>query len=383
MKRAAAFLAVILAIVAGNPILGRAQQPGECRPAGGAPAGYQAIMIGHFSEGTSDIAEFCRYLVRQRIWPSFQDLGSLKDPRAAQRAHDAMETGTIDVLWVNSFAAGAILEANRALRLKVVAFTDFLVLHVGTRQAGVQLATDAAFAPTEVAVRAGRSMFFADVLFGILRLRPRCLETTIGCTVLPGEGLAAEIERFLSGGAGRAAVLASWALPPKGPDVVVRSLYTGDFHLIGVPPATVVSMQSVTGTLAILQIPRGAYGPSQRVDIATAAVTQMVVSSTPPAVQARVNELASRLNDALLDLEPRIDLIGDLPLALAMARQLGASTRGRLILHPALARLLELHDLLRSQPDPREPGIQQKECPGSEGGGGGGGYRTSTPPSCE
>ncbi len=380
MKRAAALLTLLLTIVAVTPMLGRAQQqPGDCRPAGGAPAGFQAITIGHFSEGASDVVEFCRYLVRQRIWPSFTDLGSFKDPRAAQRAHDALEAGTIDVLWVNSFAAGAILEANRALRLKVVAFTDFLVLHVGTRQAGVQVATDTAFAPAEVAVRAGRSMFFADALFGILHLRPRCLESTIGCTVLPGEGLAAGIERFLSGGAGRAVVIASWALPPKGPDVVVRSLYAGTFHLIGVPPATVVSMQAVAGTLAILQIPRGAYGPSQNADIGTAAVTQMVVSSTPPAVQARVSEFADRLNEALLDTEPRFDLMNEMPVALAMARLLGANVAGRLILHPRLALWLDLHDLLRSPPEPREP----EPRPKCRDGGGEGSPVQSPPPTCE
>lgn len=361
MKYAAALMTVILVLGARGTIPADAQQPGDCRPAGGAPAGFQGITVGHFSEGTGDVFEFCRYLIRQRIWPSFQDLGSVRNPNAAQRAHDALETGAIDVLWVNSHVVGAILESNRALRLKVVAFTDFLALHVGTRQAGVQVASDPAFSPPEVAVRTGRSMFFADVLFGTLHLKPRCLEMAIGCTVLPGEGLATEFDRFLTGGARRAVVLASWALPPKGPDAVVRSLHTGEFHLIGVPPATVVSMQSMAGTLAILQIPRGVYGPTQRADVATAAMTQMLVSSTPPEVQMRVNELAGRLNNALLDTEPRIDVLRDLPVVLAMARELEASTAGRLAIHPELSRLLQRHGLLESPLGPPDTERTPKE----------------------
>ncbi|HEY3247793.1 MAG TPA: hypothetical protein VGK88_05835 [bacterium] len=351
MKRVAVMVAVLLAVAAASPLLGQAQQPADCRPAGTAPGGFQAVTIGHFSEGADDVADFCRYLVRQRIWPSFQSLGSVKDPQAPRRAHDALEAGTIDVLWVNSFAAGALLEANRSLRLKVVAFTDFLVLHIGTRQPGVQMVTDAAFAPAEVAVRAGRSMFFADVLFGILRRRPRCLEATVGCTVLAGEGLAGQLEQFLSGGPARAVVLASWALPPKGPDVVVRSLYAGEFHLVGVPPTTVVSMQSVSGTLAFLQIPRGAYGPSQSTEIPAAAVTQMVVSSTPPEVQARVREIAHRLNDALFELEPRINIGSDMPAIVAMTLQFASGVDGRLTFHDELARQLDSHGLLHHAPE--------------------------------
>lgn len=360
--RTAAVLAAIAVIIAAVPLLGAAQQPGDCRPTGAAPAGFQSAIFGHFSEGTDELVEFCRYLVRQRIWPTFRNLGSASDPRASRRAHAALEDGTIDVLWVNSYAAGAMLSANRSLRLKVVAFTDFLVLHVGTRQARVQLATESAFAPSEVAVRAGRSMFFADVLFGALGRRPRCLEATVGCTVLAGEGLAAQLDRFLSGGSTRAVVLASWALPPKGPDVVVRSLYSGQFRLVGVPAATVVAMQSVAGTLAFLQIPRGAYGPSQNTDIPAAAMTQMVMSSTPPEVQARVRELAHRLNEALFELNPRINIGGDLPTIVEMTLQLAATVDGRLTFHDELARQLDAHGL-HHEPHPD----QEHHNPGRPG----------------
>ncbi|HEV8353755.1 MAG TPA: hypothetical protein VGR24_06115 [bacterium] len=359
LKRSAAAAVGVLALLSVAPFPSAAQQPGDCRPGGTAPSGFQATMIGHFSEGADEVAEFCRYLVRQRVWPSFRDLGSITDPRAAQRAHNALEQGTIDVLWVNSYAVGAMLAANRSIRLKVVAFTDFLVLHIGTRQAGVTMVTDAGFAPTEVAVRAGRSMFFADVLFGVLHRRPRCLEATVGCTVLAGEGLAAELDRFLTGTSGRAVVLASWALPPKGPDVVVRSLYAGQFHLVGVPPATVVTMQAVAGTMAFLQIPRGAYGPSQSTDVPAAAMTQIVVSATPPEVQARVRDLAHRLNEALFDLEPRINIGGDLPGIVEMTQRLALSVDGRLTFHDELSRQLDSHGLLHEphhDPEHRDPG---------------------------
>jgi hypothetical protein len=354
MQRIITAIGTIAVLTAAAPLVGATQQPGDCRAGGAAPAGHQAAAIGHFSEGADEVAEFCRYLVRQRIWPSFQDLGSIADRRAARRAHEALEAGTIDVLWVNSFAVGAMLTANRSVRLKVVAFTDFLVLHVGTRQPGVTMVTDAAFAPTEVAVRAGRSMYFADVLFGALRRRPRCLEAALGCTVLTGEGLAAQLDRYLAGGAGRSVVLASWALPPKGPDVVVRTLYAGPFHLVGVPATTVVAMQGTAGTMAFLQIPRGAYGPSQTTDVPAAALTQMMVSSTPPEVQARVRELAHRLNDALFELEPRINIGGDLPGIVEMTRRLISSVDGRLVYHDELRRQLDAHGLGRQEPDQHE-----------------------------
>ncbi|MGH2349071.1 MAG: hypothetical protein ACRDFT_06340 [bacterium] len=361
MQRIVTAIAAIAVLTAAAPLIGATQQPADCRPGGAAPSGYQAVAIGHFSEGADEVGEFCRYLVRQRIWPSFQDLGSIADQRAARRAHAALEAGTIDVLWVNSYAVGAMLSANRAVRLKVVAFTDFLVLHIGTRQAGATMVTDAAFAPSEVAVRAGRSMYFADVLFGALRARPRCLEATLGCTVLSGEGLTAQLDRFLAGGAGRSVVLASWALPPKGPDVVVRSLYAGPFHLVGVPATTVVTMQAVAGTMAFLQIPRGAYGPSQNTDVPAAAMTQMMVSSTPAEVQARVRDLAHRLNDALFELEPRINIGGDLPGIVEMTRRLMTSVDGRLVFHDELARQLDAHGLLKQAPD------RQEEPPGDGG----------------
>jgi len=342
-----------------------AQQPADCPPGGAAPAGFLAARFGHFAEGADELTEFCRYLVRQRIWPSFRNLGSVNDPRAAQRAQQALDAGTVDVLWVNSYAAGAMLTRNRSLRLKVVAFTDFLVLHIGMRQARVRLVTDAGFVPTEVAVRAGRSMYFADVLFGTLGRRPRCLEAAVGCTVLTGEGLTGEMDRFLSGADSRAVVLASWALPPKGPDVVIRSLYGGQFRLIGVPAPTVVAMQAVAGTLAFLQIPQGAYGPAQSTEIPAAAMTQMVVSSTPPEVQARVRELAHRLNEALFELNPRIRIGADLPAVVEMIEQLARSVGGRLALHDELDRQLDAHGLHHeihhgpdhheNPPPPRDP----------------------------
>lgn len=340
-----------------------AQEPGDCRPPGGAPAGFLRATFGHFSEGIDEIGEFCRYLVHQRIWPVFRNLGSVTDPRAARRAQAALESGTIDVLWVNSYAAGAMLSTNQSLRIKVVAFTDFLVLHIGMRQARVQLVTDSGFAPTEVAVRAGRSMYFADVLFSTLGRRPRCLEAAVGCTVLTGEGLAAEMGRFISARESRAVVLASWALPPKGPDIIVRSLYGGQFRLIGVPAPTVVAMQSVAGTLAFLQIPPGAYGPAQSTAIPAAAMTQMVVSATPPEVQVRVRELAHRLNEALFEANPRINIGADLPTIVEMTTQLARSVDGRLALHDELARQLDAHGIHHEFPHPEHQNPDQPRDP--------------------
>lgn len=362
IHQAAVFLAAA-SLTAALSIPSAAQPSADCPPAGAVPARYLAASFGHFAEGADELAEFCRYLVRSRIWPSFRNFGSVADPRAVRRAQQALDAGTIDILWVNSYAAGAMLANNRTFRLKVVAFTDFLVLHIGMRRAGVRLVTDAAFTPSEVAVRAGRSMFFADVLFSTLGRRPRCLEAAVGCTVLTGEGLAADMTRFLGGGGDtRTVVLASWALPPKGPDVVIKSLYAGPFRLIGVPAATVVAMQSVAGTLAFLQIPQGAYGPAQNAEVPAAAMAQMVVSSTPPEVEARVRELAHRLNEGLFELNPRIRIAADLPMVLEMIEQLSRSVGGRLVLHAELSRQLDSHGLHHEIP--HDPHHENPEKPG-------------------
>lgn len=341
----------LLLLLAAPPLL--AQQ--AC-PAAGPPQGALRVTIGHFAEGADDIQEFCRYLVLRQIWPTFVNLGSVADPRAARGAEQALETGRIDVLWVNSHATGTVLQANKAQTLKIAAITDFLVLHVGNRDARAGLVTDSAFAPPAIAVRQGRSAFFADVLMIATRHRPRCLEAAVACLAYAGEGLRRQLDEFLSGAAGRVVMLTSWAFPPKGPDVIVRTLHTtSGFRLVGVPAQTVVAMQPLAGQMAIVEIPRAAYSPTQQAAVPTAAVAQWLLSSTPAEVQARVAQLAVRLNEALLEQDPRLDLDRDLPTALRMARVLSDQLDRRLLLHAEFARVLGSRAGAFTDLPPREP----------------------------
>lgn len=64
------------------------------------------------------------------------------------------------------------------------------------------------------------------------------------------------------------ALVASWAFPPNGPDPVMRAMHSSpEFRLVGIPPAAVLAMQPVTGAMALMQIPKGSYGPAQQSDV--------------------------------------------------------------------------------------------------------------------
>lgn len=351
----AAIVLLLLVPPLAAPVL--AQQ--GCPPTGQLPPGAMRVTIGHFNESADDLSEFCLYLVRHEIWSTFRSLGSAQDPAAPSRAEQALESGAIDVLWLTSYATGTILVTSRTAKLKVAAITDFAVLHVGSQTPATAMVTDAAFAPPEIAVRQGRSMFFADLLMAVTKRRPRCLEAAVGCAVYPGEGLRARLETFLAGRPGRAVVLASWAFPPKGPDLVVRYLHGAPaFHLVGIPAPTVLAMQPMQGMMAIVQIPKTSYGANQTADIPTGAVAQWLVSSTPPEVAGRVHQLITKINEGLLERELRLDVDRDLAIALGLVAALQAASGDRLTVHPDFARLLQGHGI-RVPPKEEQPPPQR------------------------
>ncbi len=315
------------------------------------------INIGHFSEGAAELGEFCRYLVRNRIWPVFQDLGRLRDAEAAQRVRAALEAGTVDVLWLSTSSLGKLGD-NVSLVLKVLAVTDFPVIHVVSRDPSVRSVTDTAFAPPEVMVKQGRAESYADELLLTVGVAPRCLESR-NCEVDRGEGLTTRFVTFLNDRPSRVVVLAPAVSSARFPDGIMRGLlHQPEFHLVGIPPATVLRMQApVRGTMTSVPIPRGYYGISARpdvpvADVPTAAVPMLLSSGTPAEVAERVRGLVTRVNEALLRRERRIST-GDLKVSLEMVRTLGESTRGQIVLHEEYARILRAQDLLPPQPPRR------------------------------
>ena len=366
-----------------TPVPLQAQPPPTCpSPSGVSPAERQ-ITIGHFAESAAAIGEFCRYLVRNKVRPAFQDLGSLRDNATVRHVQAALEGGEIDVLWLSSFAMGKLGSAS-SLVMKVLAVTDFPVIHVlsvVSPNIKTRLVTDKTFAPTKVMVAHGYAEAYADILLKAMDVAtPRCLEAPVGCEVHPNdETLIGGLIAFLSNQPARAAVHVSSTFSPRSPDPIVLSLVQTQFSLIGVPAPTVIKMGAIRGTFAAVSIPKGHYGVSRHpdvpaTDVPTAAAPLMLVSSTPAKVAERVRGFVRLINGALLDVEPRVSH-DNLRKSLELARELREYLRGRVVLHEEYARELEMRGVPTILPSPTLPPVPcGSVCgePGPKGSGGGG-----------
>ncbi len=363
VARGTALILIAALLWSASPL--RAQPAAACPLSDAVPP---RVTIGHFAEVAADVAEFCRYLVRNRMWPEFQNLGSIRDPGIAQRVHDALEAGSIDVLWLSTPTV-ALLAANSSIRLKALAMTDFVVTHVVSRDRRATSVMEPAFNPTAAMVPSGRSAMYADLLFAAVpRLKLQCLELPIACFVRQesGEELVGQFVPFLSDQPSRTVVLAAPAFRPDGPDPMVRRLLNNpvELQLVGVPAPTVVMMQSDPGTKRVIRgmlsatsIPKGYYRLDGRsevpgADVPAAAAAMMLVSSTPPEVAARVQELVGRINDALILRDPRMSP-GHLMESLKMAQALGESLGNQFILHDEYARYLQAQGLMAPPAPPR------------------------------
>lgn len=81
----------------------------------------------------------------------------------------------------------------------------------------------------------------------------------------------------------------------------------------------------------------------------TAAVAQLLLSSTPQDVERRVLALSARLSEALLAREPRIDLRQHLPMAIGLEENLHDRLGGRVGLHPEYEHHLREHEILHRE----------------------------------
>ncbi len=315
------------------------------------------VTIGHFAESEGESGEFCRYLTRNRMRPTFQNLGSLRDDKTVRRVQAALEGGTIDVLWLSSFAMGMLGSAS-TLVMKVLAVTDFPIVHVVSHDVNARLVTDTAFAPAGVMVAHGYAEAYADILFKAIGVAvPRCLEAPVNCDIHPNDAtLVGGLIAYLMNQPSHVVVYVSSTFSPKNPDPIVLSLVQTQFSLVGVPAQTVIKMDAVHGTFAAVSIPKGHYGVGRRpdvpsTDVPTAAAPLVLVSSTPPKVAERVRDLVIRINSALLDVEPRVSR-DNLRKSLELARDLRGSLGGRVVLHEEYARQLERRGLSTILPSP-------------------------------
>lgn len=342
--RAAARMLVLITVVAvaQNALPLHAAPIEPCSTQGASPP---PVTIGHFGEGAAEVGEFCRYLVRQRIWPRFLDLGSVRDPETARRVNAALEAGTIDVIWLNA-SAMAMLAAGTSGVFKIAAVTDLPVINIVSRDPNVRSVIDPSFERFELMVTEGASAFYADALLLALGQPARC-GPRIGCTVGSGEEIGGRYVTFLNDRPSRAVLIATPTLPPSQRNGILTVLLRRPIaaHLVEIPPQIVARMQGVPGTMMTVLIPIERYGPGIPATLVPSAAGPVIlVSGTPAEVEARVRQFIIRLNEALLRPgtqggQPRMSL-ADVQRSLDLLRTLGENLRDRLILHEEYARIL-------------------------------------------
>ena len=352
-KRILAVVALVTLLQSAAPLHG--QTPVGC-PARGT------IIIGHFNEGGAEVAEFCIYLVRHGIQPTFQNFGDIRTPGAAKAAAYALENeGTVLAIWIGTSTL-ARLVGDTDLKAKVLAVSDFTVFQVISGNSNAAM-VDSNFVPTGIAVQDGRSSNFADTLFMAFdKPVPRCTGAPpVQCEVHPPAGdtmgitagmyYTGALAEFLNREPAGAVILGSQPLDPGIRDPVKEVLAVAKHpNLVGIPPAAVLKMSRVHGMFAEVSIPKEHYAIGVPKGIVPAAADpRLLISATPPEVAERVRDFVKQVTNALLKVQPRVSP-AHLKKSLELVRELGDSLGGRVVLHDEYVKQLQ-----RAGPAPQGP----------------------------